>query len=430
MTTKTEKRIAFAVLVGLLALMAALSNAHAQTPISGLPAGAALTGTEEIPAVQSAATVKTTAAAIGTLARGGAQTTVSLGGTGQAALANDALFMGNGTGAMSSKAIPSCSGASNALTYNVTTDTWGCNTIAGGGTPGGSNTQVQYNNAGAFAGSSNLAWDNTNRILTVGAATDGTIASASGVPLVIGNSAGNTSLTLRAAGSSNMLFQQGGSTRMTLDSAQTAVVVGTGWHLIGGNGGSIQTNNGNFIAQGGTYFARTGSSVSSLGFAFNDDTNTGIYGAANDTVNFACNGANCGTISASLPVGSSGSTTTGWTGCTGGPTNNLKYARNGAVVTIGLDATLTCTSNGTTFVATSTLGTLYRPVADVVFSGLQVTDNGTNRPGCMRLTNASGAIEFGLYDNTTAACSFNTWTNTGTKAFLATGTRYWTYTAH
>ena len=35
-------------------------------------------------------------------------------------------------------------------------------------TPGGSTTQIQYNNAGAFAGSANLVWDNTNVRLGIG----------------------------------------------------------------------------------------------------------------------------------------------------------------------------------------------------------------------------------------------------------------------
>jgi hypothetical protein len=39
---------------------------------------------------------------------------------------------------------------------------WG--TPAGGGTPGGSTTQVQYNNAGAFAGSSGFVFDGTGKI--------------------------------------------------------------------------------------------------------------------------------------------------------------------------------------------------------------------------------------------------------------------------
>jgi len=37
----------------------------------------------------------------------------------------------------------------------------------GGGTPGGSSSQVQFNNAGIFGGDSNFTWDNTNKILQV-----------------------------------------------------------------------------------------------------------------------------------------------------------------------------------------------------------------------------------------------------------------------
>jgi hypothetical protein len=33
---------------------------------------------------------------------------------------------------------------------------------SGGGTPGGSNTQVQFNNSGSFGGSANFTWDGTN----------------------------------------------------------------------------------------------------------------------------------------------------------------------------------------------------------------------------------------------------------------------------
>ena len=47
----------------------------------------------------------------------------------------------------------------------------------GGGSPGGSNTQVQFNNSGSFGGSSNLTFDGTN--LTVGGTVSGT-SSASG----------------------------------------------------------------------------------------------------------------------------------------------------------------------------------------------------------------------------------------------------------
>lgn len=38
----------------------------------------------------------------------------------------------------------------------------------GGGTPGGSNTQVQFNNGGAFGGDSGFIWDNTNKRQGIG----------------------------------------------------------------------------------------------------------------------------------------------------------------------------------------------------------------------------------------------------------------------
>jgi hypothetical protein len=57
------------------------------------------------------------------------------------------------------------------------------NGTGGGGTPGGSNTQVQFNDSGAFGGDSNLIWDNTNKAL--GVAMTGTPAGkvhAKGTP--------------------------------------------------------------------------------------------------------------------------------------------------------------------------------------------------------------------------------------------------------
>lgn len=41
---------------------------------------------------------------------------------------------------------------------------------AGSNAAGGSNTQIQYNNSGALAGSANFTWDNTNKILQLASA--------------------------------------------------------------------------------------------------------------------------------------------------------------------------------------------------------------------------------------------------------------------
>ena len=42
----------------------------------------------------------------------------------------------------------------------------------GGGTPGGSDTQVQFNDGGAFAASADLTWDDTGKVLGVGGDID------------------------------------------------------------------------------------------------------------------------------------------------------------------------------------------------------------------------------------------------------------------
>jgi len=47
-----------------------------------------------------------------------------------------------------------------------------------GGGPGGSDTQMQYNNAGAFGGTTGLTWDNSTNILSIGTRFEGDIDGA------------------------------------------------------------------------------------------------------------------------------------------------------------------------------------------------------------------------------------------------------------
>jgi hypothetical protein len=59
--------------------------------------------------------------------------------------------------------------ASTFLKYDGTTYSWAA--PSGGGSPGGSTTQIQFNNLGSFAGDSSFTWDNTNKRLSIGTGT-------------------------------------------------------------------------------------------------------------------------------------------------------------------------------------------------------------------------------------------------------------------
>jgi hypothetical protein len=88
--------------------------------------------------------------ASGTILQSGTAVTVAQGGTG----ATTAISAFNALA-------PSQSGNSGKyLTTDGTNTSWA--TVSGGGSPGGSNTQIQFNNSSAFGGSANLTWDGAN----------------------------------------------------------------------------------------------------------------------------------------------------------------------------------------------------------------------------------------------------------------------------
>jgi hypothetical protein len=68
--------------------------------------------------------------------------------------------------------------------------------------PAGNNTDVQFNNSGAFGGSDNLAWNNTNNTLTINQPSNNS-------NLILTNSSGNSSiLQMTASGSAGSAFIQ------------------------------------------------------------------------------------------------------------------------------------------------------------------------------------------------------------------------------
>lgn len=89
-------------------------------------------------------------------------------------------------------------------------------------TPGGSNTQVQYNSSSAFAGSSAFTWDNTNSSLALGLA--GTL---SGTVALQGLTSGSTTLKGADIGGSGVVtfFASGSITTTFLDEINSLVGV-------------------------------------------------------------------------------------------------------------------------------------------------------------------------------------------------------------
>jgi len=179
--------------------------------------------------------------------------------------------------------------------------TWTAQTGGGGGNgvPGGSNTQVQYNNAGNFAGDSTFTFNSTTKVLTAnyitaansinvtnsgGFPTSGsnatdsmTLVSTGGYNTAIGRN--GTSMWFSVPTGSNYNWYINGSGAATLDASgftsNTAIQapnIGTSSSNIAGNGASLfsipgtaivtEVANANYASYAGNAFSVAGANVS------------------------------------------------------------------------------------------------------------------------------------------------------------------------
>jgi hypothetical protein len=220
-------------------------------------------------------------------------------------------------------------------------------TIASGGSPGGSNTQVQFNNSGSFGGSANLTFNTFTQTLGIGGNVSannfigsffiGNGSQLTGLPASYGNS---NVATLLAGFGSNTISTTGNITGGNIigganvnATTHTGTTVSVTGNITGGNinGGA----NVNAVTHTGTTVSVTGNITGSF-FVGNGSALTGItsnYGNANVAANLAAFGSN--------PISTTGNVTAGnfIGGGAGTPTitstTNLDLSAASAVRVIG-----------------------------------------------------------------------------------------------
>ena len=145
--------------------------------------------------------------------------------------------------------------------------------------PGGSNTQIQFNNAGSFGGSANLFWDGTN--LNIGATGETRFQDTTGGQYVGLKAAGTvaSSYTLvlpTATGTANQVIQTDGSGNLSF----ATVSGGAAWQAVKTSNFNVTAKEGYFVDTTSTTITATlpssptiGDFVSFIDYAGTFDTN-------------------------------------------------------------------------------------------------------------------------------------------------------------
>ena len=173
-------------------------------------------------------------------------------------LTENFYLINNGTSGSHTVQLKAASGSGATVTWGTGDKDWklvyfdgvatntGVYEIALASPPGGSNTQVQFNNSGAFGGSENLVWDGTN--LQIGDQGDLRLGDADNSHYVAlqapSTVASNVTLTFPATdGDADQFLQTNGSGVLSW----TAVSGGTDWQAVKTSGFTAVAGEGYFI---------------------------------------------------------------------------------------------------------------------------------------------------------------------------------------
>ena len=183
----------------------------------------------------------------------------------------------------------------------------------GGGTPGGSNTQIQFNNAGSFGGSSTFTYDLTTmkfggnslwlnstfqpyhatndkqlKITNSGTGAEGLFFSVSDVPKAFIESTSGYALKISSNGGGSY-FELGTVGGIGVNKAASSLYALGVDGTIADNG-----NNGNYLIQPALF----GNSPTKPSYSFFSDENSGMYWISADKFGFSTNGIKRASFSA------------------------------------------------------------------------------------------------------------------------------------
>lgn len=194
----------------------------------------------------------------------------------------------NATGLVSLGSVANLSITGGTANYVLKTDgagnlSWAAQTGGGNGSPGGTNTQVQFNNAGSFGGVSTFAFNSSTNVLSVPSITSNTTVNFSSTSNVSLGSISNVHIT---GGLNGYVLQTDGSGHLSWV-AQTG---GGGNGTPGGSNTQIQFNSSGAFA--GSPYLTFNDSTNTMTVAGNLVANTfqmgaGIYQFYNSIVYFA-----------------------------------------------------------------------------------------------------------------------------------------------
>ena len=213
------------------------------------------------------------------------------------------------------------------LTTDGTNTSWA--TVSGGGSPGGSTTQVQFNNAGAFGGSANFTWDGTNAQLgATGALRFADSDSSNYVsfksPATV---ASNVTWTLPATdGTAGQVLSTNGSGVLSWVDRSVVLAPSSVDYLVvaGGGGGGFDTGGGGgaggfltgtslSVSAGTAYTVTIGAFGAGSGSTSGEDGSNSVFSSITST-----GGGGGGTFNAVGRNGGSGGGGGGRTGAAGG----------------------------------------------------------------------------------------------------------------